>query len=127
MATIYFKKSLVNTALDIIKFKGTIDKAKAKDDLDQIDSILTSYSNGYGYDPMIAHQLDQRIVCEYPIIKRIDTFPPLQTSYSSTSNSASFIDPIISKLNQDRYGIMFDILLKEGYVLKLEDFIDRIE
>ena len=127
MATIYFKKSLVNTALDIIKFKGTIDKAKAKDDLDQIDSILISYSNGYRYDPMIAHQLDQRIVREYPIIERIETLLSSQTSHSLTSNSTFLIDPIIRKLSQDRYGIMFDVLLKEGCVQRLEDFVERVE
>lgn len=44
MATIYFKKDLVSAALNLIKLKGTVDKLKAKDDIDQIDAILTSYS-----------------------------------------------------------------------------------
>ncbi|MDO4350820.1 MAG: hypothetical protein Q4C35_09355 [Eubacteriales bacterium] len=127
MATIYFKKDLVSAALNLIKLKGTVDKLKAKDDIDQIDAILTSYYSEYGYDPVAADLLDKRILKEYPVIGRINQLPSLKISSGLKNDSLPVVNPIISNLNQDRYGIMFDVLSKEGLVHKLEDFVDRIE
>jgi len=127
LATVYFKQTLVNTALDLIKLKGTVDKLKAKDDIDQIDAILTSYCNGYGYDPIVADLLDKRILQEHPIIESINHLSPSKASCAPKGNPISVIDPVISNLNQDRYGILFDILLKEGLVHKLDDYVDRVE
>lgn len=127
MATIYFKNALVNTALGLIKLKGTADKLKAKDDLDQINAILTSYFNGYGYDPVAADLLDKRILQEYPVIERISQLPSSKNSNELNDKPPVVVDPIIGNLNQDRYGIMFDVLFKEGLVRELEDFLDRVE
>lgn len=124
---IYFKETLVGTALGLLKQKGTVDKLKAKDDIDQIDLILTSCYNGCGYDPVTAIQLDKRIFREYPIIENISHLSPSKAACIPRTNPASAIDPVISNLIQDRYGIMFDVLFKEGYVHKLEDFVDRVE
>lgn len=124
---IYFKKSLVSTALEIVKIKGTGDKLKAKNDIDQIDAVLTSYCNGYGYDPVFADQLDKRIVQEYPIIMKFNSLSPVNPSCIQSNAIPSISEPIINNLNQDRYGIMFDVLLKEGYIHALEDFVDRVE
>jgi len=127
LAIVYFKKTLVSTALDIIKLKGAVDKLKAKDDIDQIDTILISYCSGCGYDHVAADLLDKRILQEYPVIERINQLPSSRVQCAIKNDSATAVDPIISNLNQDRYGIMFDVLFKEGLVHELEDFIDRIE
>ncbi len=127
MATIYFKESLVNTALNLIKLEGTYGKLKAKADIDQIDTIVNNYFNGYRYDPITADQLDKRVFREYPIIENISHLSPSKAVCIPRTNPASAIDPVISNLIQDRYGIMFDVLFKEGYVHKLEDFVDRVE
>lgn len=127
MATVYFKQSLVNTALTLINIKGASDKAKAKNDIDQIDSILKNYFAGYWYDVITAQQLDDRLVREYPIIENFKNLLPPTVSCISKNNSFSTIDPVISNLNQDRYCIMFEVLLKEGIVQKLDDFVDRVE
>ena len=127
MSTIYFKETLVSAALDLIKLKSTVDKLKAKDDIDQIDAILTGYCNGYGYDPIAADLLDKRILQEYPVIERINQLPSSRIQSSIKSAPPAVLDPIISNLNQDRYGIMFDVLFKEGLVHELEDFVDRVE
>ncbi len=127
MAKVYFKKEFVNTALDIIKFKGAVDKQKAKDDMDQIDAILTSYCHGCGYDPIAADSLDKRIFQEYPVIERINQLPSLRIQSTIKNDPPAVVDTIISNLNQDRYGIMFDVLFKEGLVHELEDFVDRVE
>lgn len=127
MATVYFKKALVGTALDLIKLKGVVDKLKAKNDIDQIDAILTIYCNGYGYDPIVADLLDKRIRQEYPAIEKINQLSLSKSQRSSKNDLPAVVDPIMSNLNQDRYGIMFDVLFKEGLVHELEDFVDRVE
>ena len=125
MATIYFKKDLSELAKNLIKAKSTVDKVKAFDDMTQINNILSAYVNGHGYHKPTAEQLDQRIRLEYPIIDKIDQLPGPQTT--TLSNTSSIVDSVISRLNQDQYGIQFDILLKEKLVHSLEDFIDYIE
>lgn len=127
MATVYFKKALVGTALDLIKLKGVVDKLKAKNDIDQIDAILTIYCNGYGYDPIATDLLDKRIRQEYPAIEKINQLSLSKSQRSSKNDLPAVVDPIMSNLNQDRYGIMFDVLFKEGLVHELEDFVDRVE
>lgn len=127
MPTVYFKKTLVDAALNTIKLKGAVDKLKAKDDIDQIDAILTRYYNGYGYDPIVADLLDKRILQEYPVIERINQLPSPRIQSAIKNDPSAVVDPIMSNLNQDRYGIMFDVLFKEGLVHELEDFVDRVE
>jgi len=127
LATIYFKESLVSTALNLIKLKGTDDKLKARSDIDQIDTIVNNYFNGYGYDLATANQLDNQIRQEYPIICRLNSLSPTTVSRALKSNPTPEIAPVINNLKQDRFGILFTILFKEGYVHKLEDFVDRIE
>ena len=127
MGKVYFNESLVNTALELLKQKGTADKLKAKDDIDQIDSTLTSYRDRYRYDPAAADQLDKRIRRDYPIIERINHLSPTTVSWIPKANPAPAIDPVISNLWQDCFGIMYDVLFKEGYVHELEDFVERVE
>lgn len=127
LATVYFKKTLVDTALDLIKLKGAVDKLNAKDDIDQIDSIFKNYFNGYGYNAVAADLLDQRIRREHPIIEKINRLSSSKASYAPKSNPISVIDPVISNLIQDCYGIFSDLLLKEGLVHELDDFVDRVE
>lgn len=127
MATIYFKGSLVNTALNLIKLKGTDDKLKAKADIDQIDTILSNYRNGYGYNPVIADQLDRRIRRDYPIIESFNYLLPTTAAWIPKINPISATDPVICNLEQDRYGIMFVALFKEGIVHELKEFVERVE
>lgn len=127
MAKIYFNESLVHTALDLLDQKGTVDKLKAKADIAQIDTIMNNYFEGYGYDPATANQLDKRLLREYPIIESISHLSPTTASWMPRANPTPAIDPVIGNLRLDRFGIMFTILLKEGYVHKLEDFVDRVE
>lgn len=127
MATVYFKESLVSTALNLIKLKGTDDKLKARADIDQIDTIVNNYFKGYGYDRVTADKLDNQIRQEYPIIKSISHLPPTTASWIPKANPTPAIDPVISNLWQDRFGIMYDVLFKEGYIHELEDFVERVE
>ena len=127
MAIVYFNKTLVNTARELAKAKGDADKAKAYIDLEQIETILTDYMNGYGYNQATAIALDERIRREHPILDKVNQLPITGTSHSASPTDMSLVDPIISNLNQDQYGILFDVLLKDKLVQKLEDFVDRVE
>ena len=127
MAMVYFNKTLVNTARGLAKAKGDADKAKAYIDLEQIETILTGYMNGYGYNQATAIALDERIRREHPILDKVNQLPITGASHSASTNDMSIVDPIISNLNQDQYGILFDVLLKDKLVQKLEDFVDRVE
>ena len=125
MGTIYFKKDLSELAKNLIKAKGTVDKIKAFNDITQIENILSVYANGQGYHRTMVEQLDERIRREHPIIDKFDLLP--SSLVARSSNTSSMDDPLMIRLNQDQYGIQFDILLKEKYVHDLEDFIDHIE
>ena len=127
MAMVYFNKTLVNTARELVKAKGDADKAKAYIDLEQIETILTGYMNGYGYNQDAAIALDDRIRHEHPILDKVNQLPITGASHSASTNDMSIVDTIISNLNQDQYGILFDVLLKDDIVQKLEDFVDRVE
>lgn len=112
-------------AKNLIKAKGTIDKIKAFNDITQIENILYACGNGQGYHRIMAEQLDERIRREYPIIDKFDRLPSPQVTRSSNTSATG--DPLMIRLNQDQYGIQFEILLKENFVHDLEDFIDHIE
>ena len=63
---------------------------------------------------------------EYPVIDRINELPSPSVSVQM-QDETSPIDADISRLLQDYWGIQFDVLLKDGIVKKLEDFVDHIE
>lgn len=125
MGTIYFKKDLSELAKNLIKAKGTDDKIKAFNDITQIENFLSACANGQGYHRTMAEQLDERVRREYPIIDKFDRLPSPQVARSS--NAPLIGDPLMIRLNQDQYGIQFEILFKEKFVHDLEDFIDHIE
>ena len=127
LATVYFQKALCKRASEIIKLKGTIDKIKVFNDMEQIDNVLAGYVNGFGYNEKYAAELDARIRREYSWIEKMDQLPPTQTSYVVKEEQKSVVDSLMNRLDEDRYGIMFTVLLKEGIVHGLEDFVERVE
>ncbi len=75
---------------------------------------------------LAAKHLDRRIRQEYPVIDSIDRFPSSRTLYAPTVKPMSEADSMINNLKQDYYGIMFNVLLKEGFVRDLDDFVDWV-
>ena len=126
MATVYFKKELSTQALQLIEAKGSIDKIKAYNDVQQIYTFLDAYINGRWYNPISAKELDRRLRQEYPVI---DSINDLSEAAADTRSevSSSYIDPDISRLKQDYCGIQLDVLLKDRIIKKLEEFVDHVE
>lgn len=127
MTTVYFQRALCERATEIIELKGTIDKIKESKDMEQIENVLAGYINGFGYNEKYAVELDARIRREYSWIEKIDQLSPTQTSYVVKKEQKPVVDPLMNRLNEDRYGIMFTVLLKEGIVRGLEDFVKMVE
>lgn len=126
MATVYFVKELSTIALQLIEAKGSSDKVKAYNDIQQIHFFLTAYGNGRWYDVTSVKKLDEQLRKEYPVINSFDTIPAPPVGIQSSAGCTA-IDPDISRLLQDYWGIQLDVLLKDKIVKKLEDFVDRVE
>ena len=123
MPTVHFRKELSIQALQLIEAKGSFDKIKAYNDIQQIKTFLNAYINGYWYDSTAAKKLDKRLREDYPVIDSINNLSGPTTSARSDSDLPS-IDSDISRLNQDYWGIQLDVLLKDCIVKTLEDFVE---
>ena len=126
MAIIYFKDNLINEAEHLIKAKGTVDKIKAADDIDKIDAVLFSYLNGFGYNQQYAEQLDKRLYDEYFAIQQICTLHSPKAPYQS-NRAISPVEQTIANLKIDRFGIIIDVMVKEGFAESFMHYIDRVE
>ena len=126
MSMVHFKKELSTQALQLIEAKGSFEKIKAYNDIQQIKTFFNAYINGYWYDSISAKKLDKRLREDYPVIDSINNLSGFTTSTQSESNLPS-IDPDISRLIQDYWGIQLDVLLKDCVVKKLEDFVDYVD
>ena len=124
---VYFKKNLCQTAQAIIEAKSTVDKIKAFDDIGQINYYFFLYNNRKWYNQFEARQLDERLRKEYKSINKINELPSPHRNQAEQSRQTTVTDSVISGLKQDYYGILFEVLVKEGLVQELKDFIDRIE
>ena len=126
MGTLYFKQHLCSLAKNLIEAKSSVDKIKAYNDYQQVSYFLR---NGFASenDRNTAIQLDKRIRREYRVIAEFDQLPSSKSSSSGINASQQEIDPVISNLNEDQYGILFEVLLKEGFVQSVKDFIERVE
>ena len=127
MATIHFHNHLCQKAMELIKTKNSIDKAKAYNDIALIDNIIAEYAKGWGYNQKVATELDERLRKEHrETINKIDSIPS-PSAFMSKGKDAVMSDPLIDRLKVDRFGILYDILQKEGLMHVLEDFIEYVE
>ena len=119
---LYFKEDLVSLAKEIIDVKGTADDIKAFQDLTNIDNILNYYCQTNQYNSVYANDLDIRIRKDYPLIYELEQTPSNQTTQQGNVTGNGL--PLeINKLNVDRYGIFYTILLKKGEISALKDFL----
>ena len=127
MATIHFYVNLCQKAMELIKLKSSIDKVKAYNDIMLIDNIIAEDKKGWGYNQKAAIELDERLRREHrETINIIDSIPA-PSAFMSRGNVSIVNDPLIDRLKVDRYGILYDILQKEGIVHALEEFIEYVE
>lgn len=127
MAVVHFYDYLCQKALELIKIKSSIDKTKAYNDIGLIDNIRDEYRKGWGYDQKTAAELDERLRREYrEAINKIDSIPSPNV-FISRRKVLEMNDSLIERLQVDRFGILYDVLQKEGIVHALEEFIEYVE
>lgn len=127
MATIRFYDHLCQKAMELIKTKSSIDKAKAYNDIVLIDNIIAEYAKGWGYNQKLAAELDERLRQEHRrTINKIDSIPT-PSDFMSRGKVSVANDPLIDRRKVDRFGILYDILQKEGLVYVLEEFIEYVD
>lgn len=126
MATIYFKRDLIDAAEKIIKAKGTIDRIKADNDIMLIDSVINSYYSGKGINVKYAVDLDKRLSEEYPTIDKLNK---LTSPYPANGarNTLFPAEKAVGNLLTDRFGIIIDVILKEQSTDNFMAYIERIE
>lgn len=127
MAVIYFYDYLCQKALELIKTKSSVDKVKAYNDVILIDNVIAEYAKRLDYNQKAATELDERLRREYrKTIDKIDSIPS-PGAFISMRNVSEVNDPLIERLKVDRFGILYDVLQKEGIVRALEEFIEYVE
>ncbi len=131
MARVYFYDYLIEAAKQSIELKSTDDKIKAFNDVTQIKNYFDQYQKSGQFDVEAASKLDERLCKEYDCINLINNY-----GISTVSNNVSSLpvnryyspyDDVINRLNLDLYGIYCEVLIKEGLVKEVKDFIDRVE
>ncbi len=131
MAIVHFKKDLIKIAKQIIESESTADKIKAFTDVGQINYYLNKYQNNLCFDINAANELDDRLYREYNCIQLIDSLGTMQTSnnisFSNVQNPYSPSDDVIVRLNRDLYGILCEVLMKEGTVKVIQECVERVE
>ena len=119
---IYFKKDLNEEALK--KLHDFIDLAN---DYQKIDDVLNSV---WTNEVLIyAAQLDNDLREKYKTINLmldIAAILPKKNSANISGNNSN-TPAEISRLIQDRYGILADVLLKKSIIKTIEDFIDYVD
>lgn len=117
---IHFKEELVSKALQLIDAHGLADAAN---DLGLIQSAIDGVKL-YG-NTQSATILNEMLRRKYPTIKIMldvaNTMPRFKLG-AATANHSDFT--IIDALQQDRCGILCDVLLKKGIIQSAEQFID---
>ena len=127
MALIYFNKELCWKAMKIINAKGSAEKIKASNDIRQIDNIIAEYIEKGKYNQINAASIDIRIRQEHKItINNIDAIS-VPNTFMPNKRILTTNDPLINRLFIDKYGILYDVIKKEGVVHKLEEFIEHVE
>lgn len=119
---IHFKQDLNEKALQEIK--DFIDLAH---DYQKINDVLNSLwtKEVLAYALQLDNELRQKYKTINLMLDIADILPKRSLTNSNASNTNMPVS--ISRLIQDRYGILTDVLLKKSIIKKIEDFIDYVD
>lgn len=119
---IYFKKDLNEKAL-----KELHDFVDLANDYQKIDNVLNAEWTSEVL--MYAAQLDNELRSKYKTINLMLDVASILPKRNApiASGSSSYTPAEISRLIQDRYGILADVLLKKCIIKTVKEFIDYVD
>lgn len=123
----YFKKDLVNKAIELIDEKSKSDELKAFTDVSDINKMIENLQ----ISPVYRHygiQLDERLRRDYPSIEKLQELGRNMVNNSGNNNTKyDVVSAIIANLNADKYGIYADVLLKHEVINDMKKFIEKVD
>lgn len=123
----YFKKDLVNKAIELIDEKSKSDELKAFTDVSDINNMIRNLqiNRDYQWD---AIKLNQRLREEYPSIEKLLNLGRSMINNSVGNNTIyDVVSAIIADLNADKYGIYVNVLLKHEVINDMKKFIEKVD
>lgn len=132
---IIFYEYLINEALRIVDLKGTVDDIKARNDLKEINRIISCLEVNINISLYIQKNikegiaLNRRLREEYPEIQNmcdvINNMSPNRNENIKSVN-ASISDELKEILRTDQFGIMTGVLIKHNVVSDIKEFVQEI-
>ena len=124
MGMIHFYKEQVEFAVKLIEIKSKYDDIKASKDVTEINTAkpTVEFVNA-------AKQLDKRINSDYPEINEMHNIASNMANPVSMFQDKIFseYDAILKDLNNDLYGILASVLLKNGKISCIKEFIESVD
>ena len=123
----YFKKDLVNKAIELIDGKSKSDELKAFTDVNDINNMIINLQINRDYQ-CDAIKLNQRLREEYPSIEKLLNLGRSMVNNSVGNNTIyDVVSAIIADLNADKYGIYVNVLLKHEVINDMKKFIEKVD
>lgn len=123
----YFKKDLVNKAIELIDEKSKSDELKAFTDVSDINKMIENLQTSADYR-YYGIQLDERLRRDYPSIEKLQELGRNMVNNSGNNNTKyDVVSAIIANLNADKYGIYADVLLKHEVINDMKKFIEKVD
>ena len=98
----YFKKDLVNKAIELIDEKSKADELKAFTDVSDINKMIENLQTSADYR-YYGIQLDERLRREYPSIEKLQELGRNMVDNSGNNNTKyDVVSAIIANLNADK-------------------------
>ena len=122
---IYFKQNLTTQALSMIKEQKEL--SDVLNDLSRIDQAKNEFYTHAGLQQ--ARNLDAEMRKKYPMIDlMLNTANRFKLNFPANTKRPAMNEPEeLTNLQQDRYGIICDTLLKKGITSSVEEYIDHID
>lgn len=123
----YFKKDLVNKAIELIDEKSKSDELKAFTDVSDINNMIRNLqiNRDYQCDTI---KLNKRLREEYPSIEKLLNLGRSMINNSVGNNTIyDVVSAIIADLNADKYGIYVNVLLKHEVINDMKKFIEKVD
>lgn len=123
----YFKKDLVNKAIELIDEKSKSDELKAFTDVSDINNMIRNLQINRDYQ-CDAIKVNQRLREEYPSIEKLLNLGRSMINNSVGNNTIyDVVSAIIADLNADKYGIYVNVLLKHEVINDMKKFIEKVD